>query len=385
MPAAPFHSPWRACIIGDSAARCPQVEKTLNKYSLDGPRRVAAARTARWLLPLLACAVPPLAHPAETLRYVVQVEDGTTAGHQVVTRGDDGVTKVEFAFKNNGRGPQITEEYRLAADGTYAKYQAKGTTTFGATVDESFTRTGNEARWRSTSDSGTEQVEGTALYTALGGTPNGQSVALGALAKRPDGKLPLIPGGTLTMRKMGEAQVRHGADVRTVQLIMLTGVGLHAAVRLGDQRSRAATVRIHLPGLPAAHRGRLAGQRRRARGPAEAGRGGGAGRVRAAARAPARRVHADPQRAGLRQRERRRSARPSDVLSDGRPHRVGDAGGNQGERAPTTRRGRRRSRAAAGPLRHARPRLAVGRRAAAWRRRHHRPRHGRTTTTRCSS
>ena len=41
----------------------------------------------------------------------------------------------------------------------------------------------------------------------------------------PDGKLPLIPSGTLTLRKMGEAQVRRGADVRTVHLIMLTGVG----------------------------------------------------------------------------------------------------------------------------------------------------------------
>ena len=198
----------------------------MNKHSLDGPRLLAAARAAWCLLPLLACSVAPPARAVETLRYIAQVEDGTTAGHQIVTRGDDGVTKVEYVFKNNGRGPQITEEYRLAADGTYAKYQAKGTTTFGAKVDESFTRTGNEARWRSTSDSGAEQVEGTALYTALGGTPDGQSVALGALAKRPEGKLPLFPGGTLTMRRLGEAQVKRGSDVRTVQLIMLTGVGL---------------------------------------------------------------------------------------------------------------------------------------------------------------
>ena len=153
------------------------------------------------------------------------MEAGTIGGHQVVTRGDDGVTKVDYIFKDNGRGPEIKEEYRLAADGTYATYSAKGTTTFGAPVDETFARQGNIASWKSNSDSGRQTVDGTALYTALGGTPDSGSVLLGALAKRPDGKLPLIPSGTLTARKVGEAQVRRGAQSRTVKLMMLTGVG----------------------------------------------------------------------------------------------------------------------------------------------------------------
>jgi hypothetical protein len=184
-----------------------------------------AGGPARWALALLACVAGPAVQSAETLRYVVQVADGTVAGHQVVTRGDTGVTTVDFVYKNNGRGPEIQEEYRLAPDGTYAKYQARGTTTFGARVDETFSRTGNDVRWHTTSDSGSQNVQGTALYTSLGGSPDGASVALGALAKRPDGTLPLIPSGTLSMRKLGEARVTRGAESRQVQLVMLTGVG----------------------------------------------------------------------------------------------------------------------------------------------------------------
>jgi hypothetical protein len=163
---------------------------------------------------------------AETLRYTVIMDAGNTVGgHQIVTRGDDGLTTVDFDFKDNGRGPTIREQYRLAPDGTYASYRAKGTSTFGAPVDETFTRKGKDARWKSTSDSGHAAFEGTALYTALGGTPDSASVLLGALARRSDGKLPLIPTGTLTARRIGDAQVKRGAETRTVDLVMLTGVG----------------------------------------------------------------------------------------------------------------------------------------------------------------
>ena len=206
------------------AAR-PQWENALKKYERADSRRMTAGGRPGWALALLACVAAPAVQSAETLRYVVQVADGTVAGHQVVTRNDSGVTTVDFVYKNNGRGPEIKEEYRLAPDGTYAKYQARGTTTFGAKVDETFSRTGNDARWRTTSDSGRETVAGTALYSSLGGSPDGASVALGALAKRPDGRLPLIPSGTLTMRRLGEAQVTRGSESRQVQLVMLTGVG----------------------------------------------------------------------------------------------------------------------------------------------------------------
>lgn len=165
---------------------------------------------------------------AETTRYVVLVDGGKQAGRQVVTHGDDGVTEFEFefVFKDNGRGPELKERFTLAADGTFQTYQVSGTSTFGALVEESFKRDGDRVQWKSKSDEGGKTVAGTALYVPLGGTPAGFSVAIGTLARRDDGKLPLIPGGTLSMRKVVEAQVDNGDATQTVQLVAMTGIGL---------------------------------------------------------------------------------------------------------------------------------------------------------------
>ena len=76
----------------------------------------------------------------------------------------------------------------------------------GADVDETFTRNGDKAEWKSTSDKGEQSVFGTAMYTPLGGTPESFSVALTALSKRSEGKVPLIPSGTLSMRNLVESE-----------------------------------------------------------------------------------------------------------------------------------------------------------------------------------
>ncbi len=177
------------------------------------------------LASLCLCTVTALS--AQTTRYVALVDGGTPAGHQVVTRGDDGVTEVDFIFKDNGRGPELKERFTLAMDGTFLTYEVKGTSTFGAPVDESFSRVGDQSSWKSTSDEGRQTIAGTAQYSALGGTPEGVSVALRALSRRADGRLPLIPSGTLTMRKIAEAEVSGATGSQTVHLIELTGVGFN--------------------------------------------------------------------------------------------------------------------------------------------------------------
>lgn len=168
---------------------------------------------------------PPLL-AAETIRYVALVDGGTQAGSQVVVHGDDGVTRVDFIFKDNGRGPELKEEYELAGDGTFKRYRVTGVSTFGAPVDEMFIRDGDVGRWKSTSDQGEHRFSGTALYTPLGGTPQSSSVAIAALARRADGKLPLVPSGMLSARKVASAEVANGADQRQVELLALTGIGL---------------------------------------------------------------------------------------------------------------------------------------------------------------
>lgn len=164
------------------------------------------------------------APPADTVRYVVLFQD-KVSGHQTVVRGSDGVTRVHYTYKDNGRGPELTEEFTLAPDGTYRTYRVRGTSTFGAPVDESFETAARRARWTSTSDSGSQAAAGPALYAPLNGTPEAISVSVAALAARPDGKLALIPSGTLTMRRLADTVVTRGGAKQPVRLVAITGPG----------------------------------------------------------------------------------------------------------------------------------------------------------------
>ena len=150
-------------------------------------------------LTLLLLALSAPAWSAEPLKYLALVDGGKQAGQLVVDREGGDTVRTDFIFKDNGRGPELKEEYTLTEDGTFASYRVTGTSTFGAKIDETFRIADGKASWKSMSDEGEQSVSGGAQYAPLGGTPQAFSVAMTALAKRKDGKLPLIPSGALTM------------------------------------------------------------------------------------------------------------------------------------------------------------------------------------------
>ncbi|HWS78417.1 MAG TPA: amidohydrolase, partial [Thermomonas sp.] len=177
--------------------------------------------------PMLAlCLLLPfqLASAADTRDYVI-LRQGNPAGYKTVTKGDDGVYRSTYYFKDNGRGPETTEEFTLRTDGTFERFKVTGKTTFGSTIDESFVRTGDRVQWRSTSDHGEAMVSGQALYWSLQGS-NETALALDILARTPGGRLPLIPNGSLSMRKVADATATSGTRSQPVQLLAFTGVGL---------------------------------------------------------------------------------------------------------------------------------------------------------------
>ncbi|WP_229490742.1 amidohydrolase family protein [Pseudoduganella namucuonensis] len=175
----------------------------------------------------LAAYAPAGAHAAnQNTRYVIISENGKQTGEQVVERGDDGLTRVRFIYKDNGRGPELSEELRYAADGTMASYSVKGNSTYGAVVDERFEHKDGRAAWRSTTEKGELAVAGGAMYVPLNSSFEPVSASIAALAAAPDGKLPLLPSGTLTQRKLVEARVVNAGEERTVQLLAQTGLGL---------------------------------------------------------------------------------------------------------------------------------------------------------------
>lgn len=175
---------------------------------------------------LITFLASPAIFAAEKIRYVILVDGGKQAGEQVVEHGDDGLTKVHFIFKDNGRGPELDEEFRLADDGTFSEYRVKGNSTFGAVVDDRFTRKNNVATWTSTSEKGSAKVRGAALYIPLNSSFEVFSASLAAMAKQADGKLPLLPSGTLMQRTLDEVDVVRDGKTQKVRLLAVTGQGL---------------------------------------------------------------------------------------------------------------------------------------------------------------
>jgi hypothetical protein len=186
----------------------------------------------------------------QTTRYVLINETGKQTGEQVVERADDGLTKVRFIYKNNGRGPELTEQLRYAADGTMASYAVQGNSTFGAVVDDKFDYQDGKAVWKSTTEQGAQAVRGSAMYVPLNSSFEVASATIAALSAAPDGKLALLPSGTLTQRKLAELRLsREGAPAQTVQLLAQTGLGLSPQFYWATTDARPRLFAVVIPGV----------------------------------------------------------------------------------------------------------------------------------------
>lgn len=201
----------------------------------------------------LAAAFGASAHAASTTQYLIIAENGKQIGQQMVQHEDDGLTRVRFSYKDNGRGPDLEEQFRLGADGTMTEYTVKGSSTFGNAVNEHFVRHGDRAEWKSSSEQGSKAVSGPAAYLPLNGSFEVVSAGIGALAATADGKLPLLPSGTLSQRVVDTVEVT-GDDAahpqtRTVQLLAQTGIGLSPSFYWATTGAKPRLFGVVIPGF----------------------------------------------------------------------------------------------------------------------------------------
>jgi imidazolonepropionase-like amidohydrolase len=161
---------------------------------------------------------------AETASFSV-IFGGKNVGHLVAeTTGSE--TKVDFDFKNNGRGPTIAETIRMGADGFPAEWRVTGTTTFGSKVEESFSRTGGRAEWVDSTGKGSANVGGAALYVTQAGSPWAGQIIAHALLKAPEMTMAVLPSGKLRLEKGESFAVRGEGGEITVTRYVLTGIDL---------------------------------------------------------------------------------------------------------------------------------------------------------------
>jgi len=181
------------------------------------------------LHPMLVClAVALFANnsPAEAAvrEWVIIVDSGKRGGQIVANCRDARTCDVNYIFKDNGRGPEVAEQFELAADGTFSRYRAKGATTFGSRIDERFEVRGERGRWQSTTERGDTDAAKGKLYLPL----NGSALVYERLAQltRDSKTLPLLPAGAVSRRSLQTVTLGEGERRREVELVAFSGLGL---------------------------------------------------------------------------------------------------------------------------------------------------------------
>ena len=181
-------------------------------------------RLASCLLLCLAAGSAQAQGQTRTTRYSV-LFSGDVRGAQTTVVAADGRISVDFSYRNNGRGPDVKEEIVLARDGTPLSHRVTGKSTFGAPMDEGYTREAGAARWFSNAGRGDAAVtQAAAYYPVSEASPTADALLARALARRADRRLALLPAGEVRLSRLDEARLDAGGKRRTVVLYALTGI-----------------------------------------------------------------------------------------------------------------------------------------------------------------
>jgi cytosine/adenosine deaminase-related metal-dependent hydrolase len=180
---------------------------------------------------LVAVVLLIMAAPAvggESTRYTVLFQDKPGGGLTTLV-DDDGTVRVDFSYRQNGRGPDLKEEIVTAKDGTLLRYGGSGKSTFGAPIDDTFVLEHGAAKWKSLSDHGGAPVSRPAVYVPVEPSPETFARIARAVALQPGRKLAALPGGELGVEKLRDERFEVQGKVREVSLYALRGLTVEPA------------------------------------------------------------------------------------------------------------------------------------------------------------
>ena len=186
----------------------------------------------------LALAIAPLcgtayAQGTDGTENFTVIIGGTRVGHLDVVRTGDTI-KIDYDYKNNGRGPTMKEELKLDAKGMPVAWKITGNSTFGNAINESFAMQRGTARWTDSTGSGTAKPKGPAIYVAQEGSPWAAGLYARALLADDDRSLPALPGGALSLAELEKVQVTGTGGAMTVTSYALSGNDLDPGYFLLD-------------------------------------------------------------------------------------------------------------------------------------------------------
>ena len=173
---------------------------------------------------------PAFAKPlaSNKITHIITIS-GVVSGKQVVTTLPGNKFKTEFSYRDNGRGPDIFEDIRLDANGQFIDFTASGKSTYGAPIEETFTRGVDKAIWKSKADSGEVLMNSAnyaaAIYVPVESSLEAAAITVRALLRSPTKKLDALPSGQLSVSALADATVSKGSMKKLVTLFAVTGFG----------------------------------------------------------------------------------------------------------------------------------------------------------------
>ena len=174
--------------------------------------------------------IPLPAHADSETRYTVTIQ--TQVGGQLLRRVDNqGTVRSTFSYRDNGRGPDMQEDYTLGAGGTVQSYRVDGKSTFGGEIKESFQRNEGRVAWLSTVDRGEQAASTDALYLPVEYTPAWFAQLVRTVWAQPGHTAPALPNGRFTVERIDTLSVRGGTGASTGNTSGTTvQVGLYALI-----------------------------------------------------------------------------------------------------------------------------------------------------------
>jgi hypothetical protein len=166
----------------------------------------------RWALAsLLISAWQPVVVAAsgpQALRYTIS-SNGSVAGSEVDTYLPDGRVECKFEFNDRGRGPKISANYTLDANGLPQRVDETGNDYLKAPVDEHFEIKDGIAHWKSTAENGQAPAGG--FYVSNNGAAAETGFLVAAIEKTHGAPLELFPAGEARLERLTDITLEdHG-------------------------------------------------------------------------------------------------------------------------------------------------------------------------------
>lgn len=159
---------------------------------------------------------------------------GTDIGALEVER-DGNTYDVVWDYKQNGRGPTVSEVIRVDDAGRPVEVKIGGRTTFGNLIDEWYRPDGNGgANWQDAAGGGSTDAD--AFYVSQSGSPMDLALLTEALLRDADGRIDTLPSGTAVLTARDTIDLASEAGDVSVTIYEVSGLNTSPSYVLLDSK-----------------------------------------------------------------------------------------------------------------------------------------------------